>query len=129
MNSLFPSGRSRLLMLTIHISSWASSQHCRSISTDFFIKRLLTFLTTLTSASSFLKLVFIAFTSFKCSNSLVSPVSSRNLLWCENHDVKIMVAGNEIRCVDYPRLPSLSWAADAPQLKHQLFRQKRKKLQ
>ena len=35
--------------------------HCRSILTDFFIKR---FLTILRSASSFLKLVFISFTSF-----------------------------------------------------------------
>ena len=40
---------------------WASFQHCRSISTGFFVKRLLTVLIILTPASNFLKLVFIAF--------------------------------------------------------------------
>ena len=52
-------------------------QHFCYISTDFFIKRLLTVSTMLTSASSFLKLVFISFTS-SLKDSIVTLVSS---LW------------------------------------------------
>ena len=44
---------------------WAFAQHCRCISTDFFIKRLLTVLTRLTSA----KLMFIS-----CASSLKDSI-------------------------------------------------------
>ena len=54
---------------------WAFAQHYRSITTAFFIKRFLAVLEILTSASSFLKLVFISFTS-SLKDYIVALVSS-----------------------------------------------------
>ena len=59
---------------------WTFSQHYCSITTAFFIKRLLPVLAILTSASSFLKSVFISFTS-SLKDSILALVSS---LWLKN---------------------------------------------